>query len=593
MTGERVERRLAAVLAADVAGYSRLMGTDEVGTLATLKALRREIIDPAVAELRGRIVKTTGDGLLVEFASAVDAVTCAMSIQEKTAEWNGMISGPHFLFRIGINVGDIIIDGDDIFGDGVNVSARVENECEPGGVCLSSSAFEQVRGKTAFAFDDLGERSLKNIDRPVRLYAARHAGKEAGAPSSEANRLLPLPTRPSIAVLPFQNMSGDPEQEYFADGVVEDIITALSRFKSLFVIARNSSFTYKGKAIDIKQVGRELGVRYVLEGSVRKAGGQVRITGQLLEASTGTHLWANKFDAPIEDVFELQDEVTASVVGAIAPRLVDAEVETARRKRPDDLGSYDHYLRGLSQLYEFTPVSCKRAHSEARKAIELDPNFGPAYALAAFSHYVRKFNLGDDLSDEEVTEALEFIATALKLALDDEGVLTRASMLFSNVANEFERGLVLANRAIALNPNFAGAHNAKGWACLFLGKFDDATEAFTAGLRFNPLDRWNLRSALRGLASTCSMRRRYDEALIWAHRLLFEVDPKDLLSLVIVCDAKLRLGQVDEAGDFAKKICNFYPHLTLGLLKAAYRHFRRPDDLARVDEVIASVGLSD
>ena len=271
MAGERVQRRLTAIMATDVAGYSRLMGADEVGTLAAMKSHRREVIDPAIAQYRGRIVKTTGDGMLIEFASAVDAVTCAMDVQGQMAERNGN-ANLKITFRIGINVGDVIIDGDDILGDGVNVAARVENECEPGGVCLSGSAFEQVRGKTGFAFDDLGERALKNIERQVRLYAARPLGATTAAKSLETKRPLPFPDKPSIAVLPFQNMSGDAEQEYFADGMVEEIITALSRFKSLFVIARNSSFIYKGKAVDIKQVGRELGVRYVLEGSVRKSG---------------------------------------------------------------------------------------------------------------------------------------------------------------------------------------------------------------------------------------------------------------------------------------------------------------------------------
>jgi adenylate cyclase len=287
----RVERRLAAILAADVAGYSRLMGADEVGTLKALKAHRKEVVDPAIAAHHGRIVKTTGDGMLVEFASVVDAVTCAVAVQGKMTERNE-VTEPKITFRIGINIGDIIIDGDDIFGDGVNVAARVEGECEPGGVYLSGSAFDQVRGKTGFAFDDLGEKSLKNIDLPVRLYAVCRSGVAAGkSPSKVATRKpLPLPAKPSIAVLPFQNMSGDPEQEYFADGMVEDITTSLSLFGELFVIARNSAFAYKGKAIDVRQVGRELGVRYVLEGSVRKVGNRVRITGQLIDANSGAHL---------------------------------------------------------------------------------------------------------------------------------------------------------------------------------------------------------------------------------------------------------------------------------------------------------------
>ena len=346
MAEARVERRLAAILAADVAGYSRLMGADEVGTLAALKARRREIVDPAIAAHHGRIVKTTGDGMLVEFASAVDAVTCAVAVQEKMAEITS--DGPRIQFRIGINVGDIIIDGDDIFGDGVNVAARVENECEPGGACVSGSAFEQVRAKTSFAFDNLGERLLKNIDRPVRIYAVRPPLSSASAKSpAEARKPLPLPDKPSIAVLPFTNMSGDPEQEYFADGIVEDIITELSRIRWLFVIARNSSFTYKGQAVDVKQVGRELGVRYVLEGSVRKGGNRIRITGQLIDALTGTHLWAERYDRDLSDIFTVQDEIAASVAAVIEPALAAAEQQRVLRKPPERLDAWEAYQRGL------------------------------------------------------------------------------------------------------------------------------------------------------------------------------------------------------------------------------------------------------
>ncbi len=352
MVTERVERRLAAILAVDVAGYSRLMGSDELGTLAALKAARRDIVDPAIAAHSGRIIKTTGDGMLVVFASVVDAVICAMFVQSQMAQLKGVPQS--IAFRIGINVGDIIIESDDIFGDGVNIAARVENECEPGGVWLSDDAYRQVRGKTTFAFDDLGERSLKNIDRPVRIYSVRSAGLSPAmrvASPSEAKKPPLPPDRPSIAVLPFSNMSGDPEQEYFADGMVEDIITALSHFKSLFVIARNSSFTYKGRAVDIKQVGRELGVRYVLEGSVRKAGGRMRITGQLIEAVTGAHLWADKIDGALEDIFDLQDEVTTRVVGAIEPSITRAEITRAHVKSTFSVDAYDLYLKALAAHY--------------------------------------------------------------------------------------------------------------------------------------------------------------------------------------------------------------------------------------------------
>lgn|SRR5665213_500249 len=354
LTGERVERRLAAVLAADVAGYSRLMGADEVGTLEALKALRREIFDPAIASHKGRIVKTTGDGLLIEFASVVDAVTCAIEVQNHMGS-RAANDGSNIAFRIGINIGDVIIEGDDIFGDGVNIAARVESECEPGGVCISGSAFEQVRDKTGFFFDDLGEKLLKNIDRPVRLYAIRPRQSSTAAVMKSAlgAKPFPLPDRPSIAVLPFQNLSGDPEQEYFADGMVEDIITALSRFKSLFVIARNSTFIYKGKAIEIKRVGEELGVRYVLEGSVRKVGNRLRITGQLIEAATNSHVWADRFDGEIENVFDLQDQITTKVVGLIAPQIERAEIERVKRKPPADLDSHDYFLRGMALVHKY------------------------------------------------------------------------------------------------------------------------------------------------------------------------------------------------------------------------------------------------
>jgi adenylate cyclase len=352
----RVGRRLAAIVAADVAGYSRLMGVDEVGTARTLRE-HRKVTDALVEKHGGRLVKSTGDGVLLEFPSVVDAVECAVAVQDAMAQRNeGISQDKRMLFRIGINLGDILIEGDDILGDGVNIAARLEGIAQPGGICVSASAYDQVRGKVEVEFTDLGEQRLKNIDRPVRVYTAKSRGPVGVVgPDASSNHdvqmPLPLPDKPSIAVLPFQNMSGDPEQEYFADGIAEDIITALSRFKSLFVIARNSTFTYKGKAVDIKQVGRELGVRYVLEGSVRKAGSRVRITGQLIEAASDRHLWADKFDGALEDVFGLQDQVTSSVVGLIAPRLEQTEIDRARQKPTDSLDSYDLFLRGMALAY--------------------------------------------------------------------------------------------------------------------------------------------------------------------------------------------------------------------------------------------------
>ncbi|MGO9686910.1 MAG: Fic family protein [Beijerinckiaceae bacterium] len=345
MASERVERRLTAILAADIAGYSRLMGADEEGTLAALKNLRKSLIEPKISQHNGRMVKTTGDGALVEFASAVDAVRCALDIQREMAERNAAIAQDRRIeFRIGINVGDIIIDEGDIYGDGVNIAARLETLARPGMICLSDNAYRHIKGKLPLVVTDMGEQQLKNIAQPVRVFSVRLDG-------AAARPALALPDRPSIAVLPFQNMSGDPEQDYFADGMVEDIITALSRMRWLFVIARNSSFTYKGRAVDVKQVGRELGVRYVLEGSVRKAANRVRITGQLVDAATGAHLWADRFDGALEDIFDLQDQVTASVVTAIAPKLERAEIERAKRKPTESLDAYDYYLRGLESFY--------------------------------------------------------------------------------------------------------------------------------------------------------------------------------------------------------------------------------------------------
>jgi TolB-like protein len=385
---QRVQRQLSAILAADVAGFSRLIGLDEEGTLVRLKELRRTLIDPKINEHRGRIVKTMGDGLLVQFASAVDAVRCAVDMQRQMAEQDADTADDRkFEFRIGINVGDIVIDGDDIYGDGVNVAARLEGLSEPGGICVSLAVHDQVRDKLDLTFEDAGEQQLKNIARPVRVYRV-----QLGETVTKTVAALPLPDKPSIAVLPFQNMSGDPEQEYFADGMVEEIITALSRFGQLFVIARNSSFTYKNRIVDVKQVGRELGVRYILEGSVRKAGNKVRITGQLVDSSTGAHLWADRFDGGLEDIFDLQDQVTASVVGAIAPKLEQAEIERSRRKPTESLDAYDYFLRGMPGTYHWTKEANSEALSHFYRAIEIDPNFASAYGMAARCYAQRRVN---------------------------------------------------------------------------------------------------------------------------------------------------------------------------------------------------------
>ena len=445
MAEERVDRRLAAILAADVAGYSRLMGNDEEGTLAALKTYRRELIEPKVAEHRGRIVKTTGDGALIEFASAVDAARCAMQIQHALGERNAVVPADQRVeFRIGINVGDIIIDEGDIYGDGVNIAARVESLAKPGGICLSDNAYQQVKGKLALEVSDMGEQQLKNINQPVRVFSVR---------PDEASTLPapPLPDKPSVAVLPFHNMSGDPDQDYFTDGMVEDIITGLSRIKWLFVIARNSTFTYKGRAVDVKQVGRELGVRYVLEGSVRKAADRVRITGQLIDVATGAHVWAERYDRKSDDIFALQDEITLAVVGAIEPTLRLAEVERAKRKRPDNLDAYDLVLRAIPDVYSRMPEQSKKALEFLERAVELDPNYGLAHACAAECHHTLFLRGGHDDKDRAV--AIRHAQVAITHGQDDALALSLAGFVIGMDAHDRGAAFAAFDAALAVSPS--------------------------------------------------------------------------------------------------------------------------------------------
>jgi adenylate cyclase len=582
-------RRLAAILAADVAGYSRLMGADEVGTLEALKSHRRSIVDPAIAAHHGRIVKTTGDGLLVEFASAVDAVNCAMTIQEQMAQQATNGTQPHIQFRIGINIGDIISEGDDIFGDGVNVAARVENECEPGGVYLSGSAHEQVAGKTKYTFEDVGEKALKNIVRPVRLFAVTAANGSLGSVPVFAEVPLQLPDRPSIAVLPFQNMSGDPEQEFFADGMVEDIITALSRFKSLFVIARNSSFTFKGQAVDIKQVGQKLGAQYILEGSVRKIGERVRITGQLIEAATGAHLWADKFDGALADVFELQDSVTISVVGAIAPKLTIASQERVSRKPVESLEAYELYLRCSISFRQWTLVSMREALQLARRVIELDPSFGLAHARAANCMY-QLFNVFNvSLTNVERQEALRLAEAGIQLANDDERALTAAAFPIGTFSRDFERAANVATRAVELNPNSSAAFNTRGWMRINLGQPEQAMEDFARALRLNPLDPNMVPNICSGFAVGNMLLRKPKAAIEWAQRTL-SYRPKDILGLFILAGSAHLADLPVEAQSAARRFREAYPTARRSHMREAYR-LVRPEDDALVRDVLDVLGL--
>ena len=482
MPPERIERKLAAILAADVAGYSRIMGADEESTLARLKACRRELMDPKIAEHRGRVVKTTGDGILIEFASVVDAMRCAMDVQRGMAERNAAIADQQRIeFRVGINLGDIMIDAEDIHGDGVNIAARLEGIAEPGGICISDSTYQQVRDKLAIDFEDMGEQQLKNIGRPVRVYRVRREG----GPARERPTLA-LPDKPSIAVLPFQNMSGDPEQEYFTDGMVEEIITGLSRMRWLFVIARNSSFAYKGKSPDIRQVGRELGVRYVLEGSVRKAKDRLRITGQLIDTATGAHLWADRFEGSLEDVFELQDHVTSNVIGAIAPKLEQAEIERAKRKPTDSLDAYDYYLRGMAGLYRWSRESISEALQLFYRAIELDPEFASAYGAAAWCYFWRMANGWMTDHSQEVAEATRLGDKAEELGSADAVALSFGGIALGYVGGNVGAGISMIDRALALNPNLAAAWSASGLLRIYLGDCDTGIEHTARAMRLQP-----------------------------------------------------------------------------------------------------------
>lgn len=580
MSKQRPQRQLSAILAADVAGYSRLIGLDEEGTLARLKELRQTLVDPKITEHRGRIVKTMGDGLLVQFASAVDAVRCAVEIQRQIAEQNaGIGEGRRIEFRVGINVGDVVVDGDDIHGDGVNVAARLEALAEPGGICVSGSVHDQVRDRLDFSFDDIGERHLKNITRPVRVYRVQ----------PQRPRLSPsLPDKPSIAVLPFDNLSGDTEQSYLADGIVEEIITALSRFRQLFVIARNSSFTYKGRAVDAKQVGHELGVRYILEGSVRKAGNRVRITGQLIDTTTGAHLWADRFEGGIEDIFDLQDQVTMKVVGAIAPRLEQAEIERAKRKPTESLDAYDYFLRGMAGVHQVTREANQEALTYFRRAIELDPNFASAYGMIARCYSQRKVYGWLRERGEGIVETGQFARRAAQLGKDDAFALCTAAIGLAYVVGDVEEADAWIDRALALNPNLTWAWLFGGWIKTWLGVPELGIERFAHAMRLSPQDSQFV-NMQAGTGTAHFVAGHYDEALSWAKAAVRE-QPSFVLSQAIVAASAALAGQLAEAQKTMVHLRQLDPGLHISNLDTLIP-FKRADDMARLAAGLHTAGL--
>ncbi len=573
------------------------MGADEVSTLRDLTH-RRAILDGLIASHRGRIANTAGDSVLAEFGSAVDAVQCAVEAQAALAEANAGLSPDRQInFRIGVHVGDVMIKGGDLFGDAVNIAARLQTLASASGTCISGVAHDQVRKILPFAFADLGAQQVKNIEEPVRAFAvtakgAATAAYPAGSLSArpDNNRPFPLPDKPSIAVLPFENMSGDVEQEYFADGMVEDIITGLSRSKSLFVIARNSSFTYKGKAVDIKQVGRELGVRYVLEGSVRKAGNRVRITGQLVDAETGSHIWADRYDSTLEDIFDLQDRVTTSVIGAIAPQLERAEIARAHRKPTESLQAYDYYLRALASFYRFTPEANMEALKLTQTANNLDPDYAAPFALGA-TCYVQRWGFGWNIGDaEDETEARRLTRRALELDRDDPLVLALAGQALGLFIGEAQEGAALLARAISLDPNLAAARFWNGYVQLYLGDGDAAIEQFQIGLRMSPLDP-RIYLAQNGMAAAHFSAGRYEEGSLWA-KIAVQQSPNFVAAHHTLMACHAMAGRVEEARQAWAVARQIDPTQRLStVLNKRYRLRRSKEIIQRYAEAFRIAGM--
>jgi adenylate cyclase len=555
VTEQRVQRRLAAILAADVVGYSALMQRAEEATYAEFERLKRELIEPSLSRHDGRLIKTTGDGALAEFASPLAAMRCAVEIQDHLAS-----SSSPLRLRVGLNLGDVIVGQDgDLYGDGINIAVRLEGSADPGGILISEKVYSEVEGKLDVGFEDRGEQQLKNISKPVRAFAVR-----AGAFSALIDRLSaapPLPDKPSIAVLPFQNMSGDPEQEYFADGMVEEIITALSRFKWLFVIARNSSFTFKGKAVDVKEVGRRLGVRYVLEGSVRKGAGKVRITGQLIDAVTGAHIWADRFERDLTDVFALQDEVTVAVVSTIQPKLLQTEIAIAARRRPENLTAYDFFLRAMPQFYLTTREAVAEAIRLAHRALELDPRFGLVAALAGQCH-MRNVLFGYAIDPQfERREALRLARMALSLDDGDPDTLAWASVVLANMVGDCESSVELADRAVALNPNSHQAWGCRGWVYRAAGLPEEAVRSFERAIRISPIDP-RLHLSFGGMGTALIELGRFDEAIV-AGKKAQRQNPSFPVAYRCLASAFAHLGRDAEAREAAARMLEVDPAFTI------------------------------
>ena len=589
-----VQRRLAAILAADVAGYSRLMGEDEEGTLAAVKSHIDEVLDPEIAAHHGRIFKTMGDAVFAEFASVVDAVKCAVAIQRAMADRNVDLPDERQIrFRIGVNLGDVIADGDDIHGDGVNVAQRLEGLAEPGGICVRRAVRNQVRDKLPLVFEDLGAIKVKNIARPIRVFRVLLGFTESngGELTAATGSALALPDKPSIAVLPFVNMSGDPEQEFFADGMAEEIITALSRYRWFFVIARNSSFAYKGQSPDVRQVSRELGVRYVLEGSVRKTGSRVRVTAQLIDATTGNHIWAERYDRELDDIFALQDEITETIVTAIEPELGAVERERARRKPPNNLDAWNLYQRGLWHLFDdLKRDSLAEAKRLFQLACELDAGFAAAHAELAYTHVAEIIRGLTDDPKASLDQAADAAERAVALDARDPGARVARGRVYI-FRHAYERAIAEMEIALGINANFDRGYYGLGIALLYAGRPEESIPQFEKGIRLSP------RSPL--LWAHCMMLglayinlEKYEDAAASFEKAIQQPNAAYMV-FVHAASTLAHLGRIDEARAMLAEAKTRKPGFSLDTVRSAAGQLGPHSGVARIIDGLRRAGLSE
>jgi len=590
MAEERLQRKLAAIMAADVVGYSRLMEADEVGTLNRLKALHQELFVPTIERFGGRIFKVTGDGALADFPSAVDALNGAVSLQRALADRNaGLPENQRIELRVGISLGDVIVEGDDLYGRGVNIAARMEGLAEPGGICISGNVHEHVRGTSGLVFADLGKRDVKNIADPVHAYGV-HLRSDAIKPDHQQRDANPPPTdKPSIAILPFDNLSGDPDQRYFADGIVEDIITELSKYSWLLVIARNTSFTFRDKVSDISDVGRKLHVRYVMEGSIRRTGDRVRITAQLIDAQSGAHVWAEHFDRDLEDVFAVQDEITQNVAGAIQPRLISAEAERARTKPPESMVAWDYAVRGRWHVLRLTKEDNAEAQRLLREGLALYPN---SVSILTFLSYSLTIGVIFGWSNDPpvwLTEARELAERAANLDENDAWVQCVVG-LGQFTANQPDKAIGHYRKAIALNPSFALGHGYLALQLAFIaGRTDEAIKEAETAIRLSPRDP-ELYHFFYAIGMAQFVAGRYDEAVTWAERAENERPAGIGFGLRLLASSYAHLDRLEEARDAFARVLEVTPRISATSIRNAI-HFGRREDLERYLDGLRKVGL--